>query len=149
MNQPVPPPWGRGAACPGLFEVPVGSSWPAVPHFPHFHDPGSVRAHEVENPQMFSILPWPRLASGNRDSPNSGMGAVGSFPTEGFHGSGRSREGCWCWDPNNGEKQLPPLTMRLGGTHGMIGAFWGQLGVASFLPKSLASQEGHGGDLCP
>lgn len=27
----------------------------------------------------------------------------------------------------------------------MIGAFWGQLGVASSLPKSLASQEGHGG----
>lgn len=47
--------------------------WPAIPHFLlHLYDSGSIRAHEVE-----------------KDSPNSGMGDAGSFPTEGAYQSGR------------------------------------------------------------
>lgn len=49
-------------------------------------------------------------------------------------------------DPNNGEKYFPPLTVRPGGIQGMmVGAFWGQLGVASTHPNSPAFQKGHGG----
>lgn len=35
---------------------PVGFVRPPIPHFLlHFHDPGLTRAHEVENPQPFTV----------------------------------------------------------------------------------------------
>ena len=69
--------------------MPAGFVWPAVPHFLlHFHDPGLIGAHEVENPEPFTIhrrgLPW--LCGGWEER-------FSEFPRRGSCQSGRGAEG--------------------------------------------------------